>query len=172
MTVAPDRDGHRPLDRPQRLERAPTAASPLLEIANATVRVYKEAFGRGPTQARARFAGADTLVVLLQDTMTVTERRLAALGEHERLREQRLVLHETLEPEIRAIVERILDRETHALITGIDTRHDVAAEVLLLEPTRDSAIGEPSIPGLGPDRQEEGRRPLAPAPFADQTVTS
>ena len=171
MSAAPDRDGHGPLERAHRLERASTAASPLLEIANATVRVYKEAFGRGPTHARARFAGTDTLIILLQDTMTVSERRLAALGEHERLREQRLLLHRTLEPEIRAIVERILDRGTHALITGIDTRHDVAAEVLLLEPARDSAIPESSIPGLGPDRQQEGRRRWAPAPFADQTDT-
>src|SRR5581483_12010526 len=72
------------------------ASSPLLEISNATVRLYKAAFGRGPTHARARFAGTDTLVVLLQDTMTVTERRLAALGEHERLRAHRLLLHKVV----------------------------------------------------------------------------
>jgi len=150
VTATSDRGGHDPADRAHQLERASIAASPLLEIANATVRVYKEAFGRGPTHARARFAGADTLIVLLQDTMTVAERRLAALGEHDRLREQRLVLHRTLEPEIRAIVERILERETHALITGIDTRHDVAAEVLLLEPARDSGDRGVVHPGIGP----------------------
>ena len=31
--------------------------SPMLEISNAMVRLYKEAFGRGPTKARAQFAG-------------------------------------------------------------------------------------------------------------------
>lgn len=110
------------------------ASSPLLEVANATVRLYKTAFGRGPTRARARFAGPDTLVVLLQDTMTVTERRLAALGEHERLRANRLLLHRTVEDEIRAVVERILERRTLSLITGIDVERDVVAEVLLLAP--------------------------------------
>jgi uncharacterized protein YbcI len=150
MTAARDPDGHASLNGAHGLERGTVAASPLLEISNATVRVYKEIFGRGPTYARARFAGADTLIVLLQDTMTVSERRLAALGEHERLREQRLLLHRTVEPEIRSIVERILDRETHALITGIDTRRDVAAEVLVLAPTPDSPVPEPSTPGLGP----------------------
>ena len=148
MTAGRDPDGHGPLDGADRLERGSVLTSPLLEISNATVRIYKETFGRGPTYIRARFAGSDTLIVLLQDTMTVTERRLAALGEHDRLREQRLVLHRTVEPEIRAIVERTLARETRALITGIDTRHDVAVEVLVLEPGPDSALPEPPISEL------------------------
>jgi uncharacterized protein YbcI len=114
----------------------PRAASttPLLEICNATVRLYKAAFGRGPTHARARFAGSETLVVLLQDTMTASERRLAELGEHERLRAHRLLLHQVVEDEIRSVVERVLERPTLSLITGLDTHHDVAAEVILLAP--------------------------------------
>jgi uncharacterized protein YbcI len=136
MRIAPDPnreargagDGSEPADI-----RSP-ASSPLLEISNATVRLYKGAFGRGPTHARARFAGADTLVVLLQDTMTVSERKLAALGEHERLRAHRLLLHQVVEGEIRAVVERILARPTVGLITGIDTHRDVAAEVIMLAP--------------------------------------
>jgi uncharacterized protein YbcI len=110
------------------------AASPLVAVSNAIVRLYKATFGRGPTHARARFAGVDTLVVLLQDTMTVSERRLVALGEHERLREHRLLVHQTVETEMRTVIERVLDRRTLALISGIDTRCDVAAEVFLLEP--------------------------------------
>lgn len=113
------------------------SASPLLEISNATVRLYKAAFGRGPTHARARFAGPDTLVVLLQDTMTVSERRLAALGEHERLRAHRLLLHKVVEDEIRAVVEEVLERPTLSLISGLDTERDVAAEVLVLAPVPD-----------------------------------
>jgi uncharacterized protein YbcI len=62
-------------------EQAPPAASPLLEIANVMVHLYKEAFGRGPSKARAQFAGSDTLVVLLEDMMTIAERQLLALGE-------------------------------------------------------------------------------------------
>jgi uncharacterized protein YbcI len=108
--------------------------SPLLEICNATVRLYKAAFGRGPTHARARFAGSETLVVLLQDTMTPSERQLAALGEHERLRAHRLLLHQVVEDEIRSVVERILERPTLSLISGLDTERDVAAEVILLAP--------------------------------------
>ena len=112
----------------------PVSSSPLLDISNATVRLYKAAFGRGPTHARARFAGSDSLVVLLQDTMTVPERKLAALGEHERLRAHRLLLHQVIEDEIRSVVEEALERPTLSLITGLDTVRDVAAEVVLLAP--------------------------------------
>ena len=62
----------------------------MLEISNAMVGLYKEAFGRGPTKARAQFAGPDTLVVILEASLTVAERNLVAMGEHQRLREARL----------------------------------------------------------------------------------
>lgn len=129
MTIVRHPDGDRSVEGAQ--PRSITS-SPLLEISNATVRLYKAAFGRGPTHARARFAGTDTLVVLLQDTMTVSERRLAELGEHERLRAHRLLLHQVVEDEIRSVVERILQRPTLSLISGLDTYRDVAAEVILL----------------------------------------
>ena len=75
----------------------PNGHSPILEISNAMVRLYKQAFGRGPTKASAHFAGADILVVLLADTMTIAERNLLALGEAQRLREQRLFHEHVLE---------------------------------------------------------------------------
>lgn len=137
---APDGEEQIEMDGMSGLEPGARAASPLLEISNATVRIYKTAFGRGPTRARTRFAGTDTLVVLLQDTMTISERRLAALGEHERLREHRLVLHEALGPQVRAVVERILGRPTLGVISGIDTHRDLAVEVITLAPV--------PVPGL------------------------
>jgi uncharacterized protein YbcI len=79
------------------------------------------------------------LVVLLQDKMTASGRRLAALGEHERLRGHRLLVHRSVEPQIRAIVERILARRTLGLISGIDTRQDIAAEVLVVRRQRPRA---------------------------------
>jgi uncharacterized protein YbcI len=110
------------------------APSPMLELSNAMVRVYKQAFGRGPTKARAAFAGPDTLVVVLEQSMTVAERNLAAMGEHERLREARSFFQYALEPEFRALVERILGRRTVAFVSGIDTGNDVSVAVFTLAP--------------------------------------
>jgi uncharacterized protein YbcI len=108
--------------------------SPMLEISNAMVRLYKEAFGRGPTKARAQFAGPDTLVVTLEASLTVAERNLVAMGEHQRLREARLFFQYALEEQFRGIVEHALGRRTVAFISGIDTERDVAMEVFTLEP--------------------------------------
>jgi uncharacterized protein YbcI len=108
--------------------------SALLQLSNAMVRLYKVVFGRGPTKARAHFAGPDTLVVVLEDSLTMVERKLAELGEHGRLRDARFHLHHGLQDEFRAIVERALGRRTIAFVTGIDTEHDVSVNVFTLEP--------------------------------------
>ena len=148
MTFTPDRELPYWPDGSRRIRPGTVAGSPLLDISNATVRLYKETFGRGPTHARARFAGTDTLVVLLQDTMTVSERKLAELGEHERLRAHRLLVHRAVDDKLRAVVERILSRRTLSLISGIDPHCDVAVEVFLLAP-----VPEPgSRGGLAPHR--------------------
>jgi uncharacterized protein YbcI len=107
---------------------------PLLAISNAMVRIYKQAFGRGPTKTRARFAGPDMLVLLLQDGMTVAERNLVTLGERTRVREHRLLMHDALEDELRALVETTLDRRVATVISGMDPRDDLIAVIFVLEP--------------------------------------
>ncbi len=115
------------------------ARSPMLEIANAIVRLYKEAFGRGPTKARAHFAGPDTLVVILENSMSVAERNLMAVGEAQRVREARLVFQQALELQLRGVVEETLGRRTLAFVSGLDARHDVAVEVFTLSPRSNGA---------------------------------
>jgi uncharacterized protein YbcI len=112
--------------------------SPLLQISTEMVRLYKEAFGRGPTKARAHFAGSDVLVVTLEDSLTVAERKLVALGELDRIRETRMFFQHALEDNFRDMVERILARRPVAFVSGIDVRNDVSVEVFTFEP-------EPSI---------------------------
>jgi uncharacterized protein YbcI len=104
------------------------------EISREMVRLYKEQFGRGPTKARTDFAGPDTVLVTLEDSMTLAEQRLAELGEHERLRDTRLYFQHATEAELRAVIERVLGREVRAFIGGLDTREDISAEVFYLRP--------------------------------------
>jgi uncharacterized protein YbcI len=120
-----------------------SARSPMLEIANAMVRLYKDAFGRGPTKARAQFAGSDLLVVTLENSLTAAERNLVRLGEHERLLQTRLFFQRALEHEFRAIVENVLGRRTLAFISGMDTTRDVAVELFTLEPQDEVSTSEP-----------------------------
>lgn len=106
----------------------------LLEISNAMVRFYKEQFGRGPTKARTNWAGPDTLLCTLADSFTPAERNLAALGEHQRLRDTRMFFQYASEDEIRGLVERLVGRKVVAFVSGLDTEKDVSAELFYFEP--------------------------------------
>ncbi|MBV9195732.1 MAG: DUF2294 family protein [Solirubrobacterales bacterium] len=117
--------------------REDVARSELQELAAAMVRFYKDAFGRGPTRARAYYVGSDTVIVLLEHSLTVAESNLAVLGEHQRLRDARVFFHYAVEGEMRSLVERVLGRRTVAFVSGIDTRQDLAAEIFTLAPEPD-----------------------------------
>jgi uncharacterized protein YbcI len=107
--------------------------SKLAEISREMVRLYKSQFGRGPTRARSDFAGPDLIVCTLEDSLTPAEKRMAELGEHQRLRDLRLYFQHATEEQFCEIIERILGRKVRAFISGLDTDSDVAAELFYLE---------------------------------------
>jgi uncharacterized protein YbcI len=106
----------------------------LLAISNEMVRIYKEQFGRGPTKVRTDYAGPNTLVCLLENTFTPAERNLQAMGEHQRLRDIRLLFQYADSSRFTEPVERITGRRVTAFVSGIDTNSDVACELFVLEP--------------------------------------
>lgn len=107
--------------------------SVLADISREMVRLYKEQFGRGPTRARSDFAGPDTLICTLEDSFTPAERRLADMGEHQRVRDTRLYFQHATETEFCEVIERHLGRGVRAFVSGTDTNRDVSAEVFYLE---------------------------------------
>jgi uncharacterized protein YbcI len=137
------------LPTPEESRAAEAAPSPLLTISNETVQLYKQAFGRGPTNVRTLFADPDTLVILLEDALTPAERTLLDVGAGEQLREFRQVIQEALEPAVRSLLERTLGRGTRAFIAGIDPGQATAAHVITLEPAapNDSRGGSASRNG-------------------------
>jgi len=96
----------------------------LMEVSNEMVRLYKEQFGRGPTSARTYWAGADALVVLLEDTLTPAERNLARMGAHKQLRETRIFFQYATVREFCEPVERITGRKVRSFHSSIDTKVD------------------------------------------------
>jgi uncharacterized protein YbcI len=108
--------------------------SALSAISNEMVAIYKDQFGRGPTKTRTHWAGPDLLVVTLENTFTSAEHTLRALGEHERLRDLRLLfqyaeIHRFCDP-----IEQLTGRKVRAFISGIDTVADLATEMFVLHP--------------------------------------
>jgi uncharacterized protein YbcI len=116
-------------------ERRPEGVSMLAQVSNEMVRLYKEQFGRGPTQARAAWAGGDVLTVILEETLTPAERNLVRMNEHQRLRETRMFFQYASVQEFCEPVERLTGRKVRAFISGIDTRADgLSVETFVLHP--------------------------------------
>lgn len=118
-------------------------------ISTEMVRLYKEQFGRGPTKVRSHFAGADTLICLLEDSMTPVERNMAAMGEHQRLRDMRLFFQHATIDQFTEVVERLTGRSVRAFISGMDTAEDVSAEIFVLVPVRGDGYGDGDGDGAG-----------------------
>ncbi len=116
--------------------KVPTPAQPvLMQVSNEMVRLYKDLFGRGPTKARTGWADRDTLICTLEDSLTAAERKMAEVGEHDRLREGRMFFQHVSDTEFRDAVEKATGRKVRAFVSGIDTHQDVSCEVFYLEPT-------------------------------------
>jgi uncharacterized protein YbcI len=108
--------------------------SVLSAISNEMVRLYKEQFGRGPTKTRTNWAGPDVIVVTLEQTFTPAERSLQRLGEHQRLRDLRLLFQYAEADAFCEPIERLVGRKVRAFISGIDTHADLASELYVLHP--------------------------------------
>jgi uncharacterized protein YbcI len=108
--------------------------SKVLAISNAMVRLYKEQFGRGPTEARTYWAGHNLIVVALHDTLTPAERNLQRMGEHERLRDVRMFFQYSAVQAFCEPVERITGRRVRSFVSGMDTQTDMALEAFELWP--------------------------------------
>jgi uncharacterized protein YbcI len=124
----------------QSTQRAPAADSDsrfsvAAAISNEMVRLYKGQFGRGPTSTRTLFAGPDTIVVVLEDTLTPAERNLVTMGEHQRLRDTRMFFQYATVPEFCEPIERLTGRKVRAFLSSIDTLADgVSVETFILHP--------------------------------------
>jgi uncharacterized protein YbcI len=108
--------------------------SVLSAISSEMVRLYKEQFGRGPTKTRTDWAGSDVIVVTLEQTFTPAERSLQRMGEHQRLRDLRLLFQYAEVETFCEPIERLIGRKVKAFISGIDTMADIATELYVLHP--------------------------------------
>jgi uncharacterized protein YbcI len=133
--------------------RGGSRSGALLDISNEIVRLYKEQFGRGPTHARTNWAGPDTLITTLENTLTRAERNLVAMGEHQRLRDTRMFFQYATVKEFCQPIERITGRRVRSFVSGIDTAVDgLSVELFVLHPAGSDAPSRTEYTDSSPTR--------------------
>jgi uncharacterized protein YbcI len=113
-----------------------TSGSVLVSVSNAIVRLHKEQFGRGPTSARADFAGPDGLVCILEGALLPAEKALVELGEEARVRELRTLLQAGTRERFVRTVEELTGRTVRGFASSIDPTAGVVFETFAFEPER------------------------------------
>jgi uncharacterized protein YbcI len=101
------------------------------ELARGTVAIYKDYLGRGPTRAVARI-DEDMVVILLQDSLTKAEVALREAERGQLVRRIRQEFQDAMRDELKALVERTLDREVICFMSDHSPSPDYAVEVLIL----------------------------------------
>jgi uncharacterized protein YbcI len=110
-------------------------ATVLAAVSDEMGRLYKEQFGRGPNRVHTHWCGDDILTTVLEDTLTPAERNLAVMGEHQRLRDTRMIFQYATVVDFCEPVERLTGRTVRSFISGIDTEVDgLSIETFVLYP--------------------------------------
>lgn len=111
-------------------QRGPISA----EISTAAVQLIAEYTGRGPTKAHT-VINHDSVMILLADTLTKGERSLVGKGMADHVLETRRRYQAAMRDDLTAAVEKATGREVVAFMSSNHIDPDMAAEVLVLEPT-------------------------------------
>jgi uncharacterized protein YbcI len=126
-------------------ESQTAGATALQAVSNALVRLHKEQFGRGPTNARAHFAGPDMLICRLEDVLQPAERKQVELGDQNRVRESRTAFQAATQDDFIRAIEEIVRRKVVSFASGVDPDSNVVFECFSFEPQPSDSDGDGSL---------------------------
>jgi uncharacterized protein YbcI len=101
-------------------------------ISREVVRIHARSFGHTPSRSETVWHD-DVLVCTLEGVLTEPERALVGIGRFDRVRGDRLALHEALEPTYRALIETLTGRPVRSYMSDVNVE-DLAFEVFMLGP--------------------------------------
>jgi uncharacterized protein YbcI len=104
------------------------------EISNAVVRLVREHFGRGPTQAKT-IVHDDVVVTVMRGGYTHAEKRLYQAGKGDVVEEGRRAMQDVFQREMSAAVSQLTGREVEAFLSANHYDPDVTVEMFLLMPS-------------------------------------
>jgi uncharacterized protein YbcI len=96
------------------------------------VGIHAEYLGRGPATASTFYHG-NTIVTTMHDALTKAEKVLAHRGRADDVTEIRGLLHQEMEGDFRAAVERLTGRKVLALLSGHHLEPDVVAVIFVVD---------------------------------------
>jgi uncharacterized protein YbcI len=114
-------------------------------ISTAVVHVFSDHTGRGPTRARTTIDG-ETVVVILQDSMTTAERSLVEAGKDAEVLQLRRSFQETMRGDLVAVVERLTASNVEVFMSANHIAPDTAAEIFLLDSKAEPATSSTKEP--------------------------
>ncbi len=103
------------------------------DISNDIVKLMREHFGKGPTQAKTIWHD-DVVVAVLRGGFTVAEQTLYRNGKGHIVDQARRAMQDVFEREIRACVERHTGRRVEAFLSANHHDPDASVEIFLLAP--------------------------------------
>ena len=103
------------------------------EISNVVVRLVREHFGRGPTQAKT-IVHDDVVVTVLRGGYTHAEKRLYEAGKGEVVEEGRRAMQDVFQREMTSAIEQLTGRDVEAFMSTNHHEPDVSVEMFLLKP--------------------------------------
>ena len=121
------------------------------DISNAVVRLVREHFGRGPTQAKT-VVHDDIVVTVLRGGYTHAEKTLYQAGKGDIVEEGRRAMQDVFQREMTAAVEQLSGREVEAFLSANHHDPDVTVEMFLLKPSDTAPAADDVHVDAAPDR--------------------
>jgi uncharacterized protein YbcI len=107
-------------------------AGPLRQqLANATMALYKQYFGKGPSDCRA-YLEPDMVVLVLNGGYTAAEATLFEAGKWHDVRNARLIWQDSMEARFIDTIERLTGRTVKAFMSANHQEPDVSVELFIL----------------------------------------
>ncbi len=103
-------------------------------ISDGLVKLLKEYYGRGPTQAKTYYED-DLVVCLLRGGFTSVEQTLLEGGRGEAVIDQRMAFQEVMRQRFESVVESATGRRVIGFMSGNQQHPDMICEVFVLAPS-------------------------------------
>jgi len=107
------------------------------QLSNAVVALFKQYFGRGPTDCRA-YLEPDLVIVVLAGGYTAAERTLFEAGKWHEVRQTRMSWQDSMEVRFIDTIERLTHRTVKAFLSA--NRQDVQLTIELFALERDVPV--------------------------------